>query len=55
MKGVQCSETNAESNFRFLQILVLEIWPILYSKFLMNWGDLDDCVLRLFENLIQKR
>ena len=36
-KDRQCSETNAEPNFRFERFLVFEIWPILYSKFLVNW------------------
>ena len=29
-KDAQCSETNAEPNFRFLRFLAIEIWSILY-------------------------
>ena len=50
-KDVQCSEMNAQPNFRFLRFLAYEIWLILYSKFLVNWG----LSFRLLENLIQKR
>ena len=35
---VQCSETYAKLVFHFLQLLFFEIWSILYSKFLVNWG-----------------
>ena len=37
-KIAQCSETNAEPILRFLRFLVFEIWSILYSKFLVNYG-----------------
>ena len=37
-KDAQYSGTNAELIFRFLQFLVFEIWLLLYSKFLVNWG-----------------
>ena len=37
-EDVQSSETDSSPFFRFLQYLVFEIWSILYSKFLVNWG-----------------
>ena len=37
-KDAQCSIPNAELNFRFLRLLVFEIWSIMYSKFLVKWG-----------------
>ena len=37
-EDAQCSETDLELLLKVLRLLVIEIWSILYSKFLVNWG-----------------
>ena len=41
----QSSETDLCMLWTVVQFLVFEIWPILYSNFVVNWG------LALIENL----
>ena len=37
-KGEQCFETDFALNLTIFRLLVFEIWPILYSIFVVNWG-----------------
>ena len=46
-----CSETNTGLNFRFLRLLVFEIWSILHSNCLVN--RVLDCLRNWFRNANQ--